>query len=120
MKVHQLFEEQEFWSDYPNMVTSKRFATGLKNDLAEKFKISPARISVKQFLPKIDHFRQRWTIKLTKQYAENADFIKSMMGKFLVADLKKHFDSAELHDSWVTVDKSRIEIIINLFRQSNK
>ena len=120
MKVQELFEEQEYWSDYPNTVMSKRFATGLKNDLAEKFKISPARIAVKQFLPQIDHYRQRWSIKLKKDQADNADFIKTLMIKFLLADLKKHFDSAELHDSWVKTDKSGVEIILNLVKRSGR
>lgn len=120
MKMQELFEEREYWSDYPNTVMSKRFATGLKNELAEKFKISPTRIAVKQFLPQIDHYRQRWSIKLKKEQADNADFIKSLVIKFLLSDLKGHFDSAELYDSWVTADRSKVEIFLDLVKRSGR
>lgn len=118
MKLQQLFEEQEYWSDYPNRPTSKNFANSLKGELAEKFKISPARIKVRQFLPQIDHFRQRWSIRLNKKDADTADFMRSMMAKFLLADFRKHFNSAELHDSWVKTDSSGIELIFNLVKET--
>jgi len=109
-----LAEEPEFWSSYPNLPTSKRFAQGLKADLAEKFKWPTSRISVKQYLPATDTFRQRWTVKLPKKTEDIAELTKSLVGKFLVQDLERFFDNVQLTDSWVAGDKSYITLVLLL------
>ena len=114
MKLQDLFEAREYWSHYDAQPQSKAQAKRLKAELAHAFKISESRIKISQFLANGNAFRQVWTIKLTKAEAANADFIRTMASKFLLADFKKNFDSAVEHDSWVGGDGSSIGLTFTL------
>lgn len=109
-----LTEEREYWSDYPGQPGGRKFVQSLKSDVASTFKVPERSISVKQFLPEVGTYRQRWTMKLTKKFEGSEDTIKDMLIKFLVADLKKHFDDVKVHDSWMLANGSAIVVILEM------